>query len=152
VSNDNNEDLYVILGCFGRVDDGFVSCPGIENKILKVGDHIENHNEMMDYFDSCRLFDRAMFEYSAIRHFIHNLQDRFDQIAAGKRLWSEKQYTLYQKFIIDHRLCGLYLRLDLDIPVSEPVVEEKAVRIKAQSKCLISPPQINLRLIRGHKR
>lgn len=151
MSNGPREELYVILGCFGRVDDGFVSCTGIENQILGVGKHVEHHNEMMDYFDSCRLFDRAMFEYSAIRHFVHNLQDRFDQVAVGKRLWSEKQYTLYQKFIIDHRFCGLYVRLDLNLPVNEPVVEEKAVKIKAQGKCLISPPQVNLRLIRGHR-
>lgn len=151
MSNETREDLYVILGCFGRVEDGFVHCTGIENKILKVGDHIENNNAMMDYFDSCRLFDRAMFEYSAIRHFIYNLQDRFDQTVIGKRLWSKPQYDHYEKFIVSHRSCGLYVRLDLDIPFKTPEVEEKAVKIKAQTKCLVSPPQVNLRLIRGHR-
>lgn len=151
MDNGVKEDLYVILGCFGRADDGFVNCTGIENKILGAGEHLDRYNEMMDYFDGCRLFDRPMFEYNAIRHFIHNLQDRFDQVAVGRRLWSEKQYNLYQKFIIDHRFCGLYVRLDLNLPVIEPEVKEKAIKIKAQNKCKVVKPQINLKLIRGRR-
>ena len=81
--------IFLVLGCFGRRDNKFVSCAGVENRILKVTTALEHYNEAMDYFDSCRLFDRPMFEMQAIRHFIFNMQDRFDQIGAGKRLWPE---------------------------------------------------------------
>lgn len=149
-------ELYVILGCFGRNDDGFVSCSGCENRILKVDNHIEQYNEMMAYFDACRLFDRPMFEFSAINHFIKNMQDRFDQVTAGKRLWSEKNYHLYQKFIIDHRMCGLYIRLVLIDPVMdsqkfEKEEEEKGVIIKAGINQKKHAPKLNLRLIRGRR-
>jgi hypothetical protein len=106
---------------------------------------------MMNYFDGCRLFDRAMFEMTAVNHFVYNMQDRFDQVAAGKRLWSEKQFHLYLKFIQDHKLCGLYIRLDLDNNVKDSSVEEKTVHIPASDKLAITPPKINLKLIRGKR-
>ena len=147
--------LYLLLGCFGRNDDGFVSCAGCENKILRVESRLDKYNEMMDYFENCHLFDRPVFEYSAIAHFIKNMQDRYDQVAVGKRLWSEKNYILYQKFLAEHRLCGLYIKLGLfeeGTPEKTPFVE-KSIRINAkkeepedQPKIL---PKLNLKLIRS---
>jgi len=151
VPNEAREELYVVLGCFGLKTDGFVSCAGVENRILQVGEHIGNFNGMMEYFESCRLFDKSMYEFNAIRHFVHNLQDRFDQVAVGRPLWSEKQFRLYQEFVIQHRLCGLYIRLHLDIPASEEPLEDKSAFVKSQNKRPVSPPQVNLSLIRGRR-
>jgi hypothetical protein len=102
--------IYIVLGCFGRTDDDFVSCSGIENRILLVDESLYFFEEIMNYIDRCQLFDKVMLEYNAIRHFIHNMYDNFDQ--PFRKLWSEKQYRLYQKFVIDHRDCGLFIRLD----------------------------------------
>lgn len=147
-------ELYLLLGCFGQNHDGFVSCASCENKILKVESHLDKYNEMMDYFENCHLFDRPIFEYSTIAHFIKNMQDRYDQVAVGKRLWSEKNYILYQKFLAEHRLCGLYIKLALlETGTSEktPFVE-KSVRINAKKEEPESQPTIipklNLKLIR----
>lgn len=147
--------LYLLLGCFGQNHDGFVSCAGCENKILKVESHLDKYNEMMDYFENCHLFDRPVFEYSAIAHFIKNMQDRYDQVAVGKRLWSEKNYTLYQKFLAEHRLCGLYIKLALlDDGISEKTAfVEKTIKINAkkeepEAKPTIIP-KLNLKLIRS---
>ena len=149
--------LFLILGCFGRKDSGFVSCAGVENRILKVMASLEHYNEAMEYFDNCRLFDRPMFEMQAIRHFIFNMRDRFDQVATGKRLWSESEFLLYQKFLIDHRLCGLYVKLelvDLNEKMSEP--KAKGVFIKRNKPFSREPDElaekaIKLRLIRGRR-
>ena len=104
-------DFYVVLGCFGyRVDD-FVHCNGIENVILKVGPSTNDYQKMMDYFEQCRLFDKPMFDMNGIRHVIHNLNDRFDQVY--RPLWTPKKYELYQKFVNEHRRCGLLLKLTL---------------------------------------
>lgn len=65
----------------------------------------------MNYLDSCRLFDRQLLDYNAIRGFIHNLYNKFDQ--PTRKLWSEKQFRLYQKFVIDHKDCGLFIKLDV---------------------------------------
>lgn len=158
------EDLYLVLGCFGRVDDGFVSCSSCENKILTLDTRLENYNGVIDYLDVCRLFDKPTFDFNAIRHVLHNMQDRFDQVASGRRLWTEKQIQLYQKFLIDHRLCGLYLKLALEakeIPnnneeqheVEDLNIEDKSVKIVAHSnqRKLVAAPKVNLKLIRGRR-
>lgn len=104
------ESINIVLGCFGRIDDGFVSCSRVENIILTVDNSLYRYNDIMDYLDVYRLFDRMLLEYNGIRHFIFNMRDKFDQI--DKRIWSEKQFNLYQKFVIDHKSCGLFVRLD----------------------------------------
>lgn len=157
------EDLYLVLGCFGRVDDGFVSCACCENKILKLDPRLDNYNGIIEYLDTCRLFDKPTFDFNAIRHVVHNMQDRFDQIASGRRLWTEKQIQLYQKFLMDHRLCGLYLKLALEaneIPknneepeVKESDIEDKSIKVVAHSnqRKLVAAPKVNLKLIRGRR-
>ena len=158
-----NEQLYLVLGCFGRRESfkeglqivEFVSCAGCENRILTLNTaKVNNYNAIMDYFDSCRLFDKPIFEYSAINHFIRNVRDKFDQIVTDKPIWSETQYNLYQKFNIDHRLCGLYIKLILIDPSENqiPKFEEKGVIIKGKDNLPIHTPKLNLNLIRGRKR
>lgn len=147
-------DLYLLLGCFGETFDGFVNCASCENKILKVIPQLDKYNEIMDYLENCRLFDRPMFEYSPIAHFIKNMQDRYDQIATGRRLWSEKQYNLYLKFIAEHRLCGIYIKLVLlDKKEAETVIpEEKGILIKAEKpQKLKINTKVNLKLFRSKR-
>jgi hypothetical protein len=138
------------MGCFGQRDEDFVSCAGAENPILRAESNLFHYNEMMDYFDTCRLFDRPMFDYNTIRHFLFNLRDKFDQ--PTRRLWSEKKFTLYQKFTLDHRHCGLYVKLAL-LNLEECVVpEEKGILIPAESpkpELLPNQSPTSLRLIRG---
>jgi len=104
-------NVSVVLGCFGRTDDGFVSCSGIENIILDVNPSNHNYYEMMDFLDRMQLFDKHIMNYNAVRHLIHNMQDKFDM--PNKRLWSEKMFVLYQKFVIDHKNCGIFIKLQL---------------------------------------
>lgn len=138
----NNESLYLVLGCFGRQDDGFISCKSVENKILKISSELEGYQNMMDYFSSCRLFDRPVFELNAVRHLIFNLQDKYDQKI--NRLWSEKNFTLYQKFIIDHRPCGVYIKLILDsenLNSQNDNLSESKIFIKANQPISYSIPK-----------
>lgn len=130
----NDDDLYIVLGCFGRRDDNFVSCPSVENRILKIGVSIQGYETMMNYFEGCRLFDRPMFDINAVRNFVFYMQEKYDQ--GMKRLWSEKEFSLYQKFIIDHRMCGSYIKLilvngELDKPIEE---EPKKIFIKGTNQ------------------
>lgn len=144
------EELYIVLGCFGRRDDDFICCAGIENRILQVEGNLYLYNELMDYLDNCRLFDKPMFDYNAIRHFIFNLRDNFDQ--PMRRLWSEKKFELYQKFTIDHRHCGLYVKLSLINPqYEEPPVEPKGIFISGSKHSDTSDKIQKLRVIRGRQ-
>lgn len=134
-------DFYIILGCFGLRQDDFVNCNGIENVILKINGTLFRYNEMMDYFDSCRLFDKPLLEFNAVRHFVHNMYDRFDQVA--KPLWMPQKFELYQKFIMNHRHCGLYIKLSIpNIEVPSMDQETDSIKISASS------PN-KLKLIRG---
>ena len=101
--------LNIALGCFGRTDDEFVSCSGISNLILNLTTDHPNHDEIMNYLDNMQLFDRVMLDYNTIRRFIFKMQDEFG--LTTKKLWSEKMFSLYQKFVIDHKSCGLFIDL-----------------------------------------
>lgn len=132
-------DFYVLLGCFGLITDEFTCCAGVENIILKVNTSLPDYNEMMNYFDQCRLFDRPMFDLNAVRHFIFNIQDRYNLIT--RPIWSPKKFELYQKFVIDHRHCGVYVKLSLEnsnlkLPESTLPKKEEIVLIKKSSENL----------------
>jgi hypothetical protein len=142
------EELHISIGCFGFRSDDFVSCAGVENRILLLNESLYNYEELMNYLDICRLFDKPMFDYNSIRHFIFNMQDKFDQ--PMKRLWSEKKFELLQKFTIDHRRCGLYIKLILiDPQIVLNSEEPKRILIPAIKPSENSAPSPNLKLIRG---
>lgn len=104
-------ELHIILGCFGRTDDGFVSCAGCRNSIFYLAKSDSNYSEIMDFLDGIELFDKPLLDYNAVRHVIFNLQDRFSY--KTKKIWSEKMFLLYQKFVIDHKGCGLFIDLEI---------------------------------------
>lgn len=116
------EELHLILGCWGRTEADFVSCKSVENKILKIDEHLEFYNEMMDYLDNCRLFDRPTFDLNSVKNIISYLQNKFEQTT--QQLWQTNKYSIIHKFINDHRHCGVYLKLAL-IPVENNAEKEK---------------------------
>lgn len=119
------EELHLVLGCFGRREGEFVFCPSVSNRILKIDENLEHYDEMMDYFESLRLFDKPMFDNNAIKHMVYNMQDRFDQ--AVKRLWTEREFDACEKFIVGHRKCGLFSRLVLSYGEEDPHMERPDV-------------------------
>jgi hypothetical protein len=143
-----DDKLYLILGCFGRTDDGFVSCSSCENRILLVHPQLCHYQQMMDYFDNCDMFDKTILDYNAIRNILQNMQGRFDQL--NRPLWHEKELALYQKFLTNHQSCGLYLKL-LIIPGLAPHVEqieEKPIKIIAKSNLKKTKIKLNNRRTR----
>jgi hypothetical protein len=118
------ENAYLILGCYGRTENGFILCPSTENRILKLDDSLVNFEKIMDYFDTIKLFDRPIIDQNSIRHLIYNLQDRFDQKI--KRLWTDHEYNLLERFLQMHKPCGFYAKLilvpeefDKQIPIKD---------------------------------
>lgn len=145
------KDLHVVLGCYGRRTDNFVSCMSVKNRILKVDVTLEHYDEMMDYFEGCRLFEKAMFDFNAVRNFLQSMQNRFNQVT--KPLWSKKDIDLYQNFVITHRACGVYIWLELVEKEQELPPEPERLTIKGTKQDVIeaqtSYPRSNLlRLIR----
>lgn len=123
-------DLYVVLGCYGRRTDNFVSCPSTKNGILKVDVTLEHYAEMMDYFEGCRLYDKPMYDFNAVRNFLQSMQNRFNQVT--KPLWAKKDTDLYQNFVMLHRACGVYICLEL-VSKSEQQAEEEPEKIEIKS-------------------
>jgi hypothetical protein len=105
----DEENVYLVLGCYGRIENGFVLCSSVQNRILKIDDSLVNVEGVTDYFNVVKLFDRPMLDQNAIRHLIYNLQDRFDQ--KFKRLWTDHEYHLLERFLQTHKPCGLYAQL-----------------------------------------
>jgi hypothetical protein len=105
------ENAYLILGCYGRIENGFILCSTTQNRILKLDDSLVNLDGVINYLDAVKLFDRPMLDQNAIRHLVYNLQDRFDQ--KFKRMWTDHEYHLLERFIQMHKPCGLYAQLVL---------------------------------------
>ncbi len=105
------ENAYLVLGCYGRTENGFVLCSSIQNRILKLDDSLVNISGVTDYLDAVKLFDRPMLDQNAIRHLIYNIQERFDQ--KFKRIWTDHEYHLLERFMQMHKPCGLFAQLIL---------------------------------------
>lgn len=143
------ERAYLVLGCHGRTENGFVLCPGVQNRVLKLDDSLVNFDGVTEYLDAVRLFDRPMLDQNAIRHLVYNLQDRFDQKL--KRLWTDHEYHLLERFIHMHSQCGLYAQLILvhdDVPDQET---EQVSFVKGIPEVIKKDRKINLSTIRGRK-
>lgn len=111
----DNEKTYLVLGCYGRAENNFVLCSSVQNRILELNESLVNYNSIMDYLDIMKLFDRPLLDQNAIRHLVFNLQDRFDQKI--KRLWTDHEFHLIERFMHMHKPCGIYAQLIL-IPSS----------------------------------
>lgn len=133
----SSSELYLVMGCYGRRDYDFISCRGVENRILKISPSLEYYDDMCNYFEGLRLFDKPLFDINAIRHMLFNMQDRYDQKI--KRLWTEQQFQLYEKFIHTHKMCGIYVRLMIgEEEKKTTIIEDKPVYIPA-IKPIIKP-------------
>lgn len=143
------ESAYLVLGCYGRTENEFVLCPGTQNRILKLDDSLVNIDGVMDYLDAVKLFDRPMLDQNAIRHLIYNLQDRFDQ--KFKRMWTDHEYHLLERYIQMHKPCGLYAQLILthDEPVQPQ--QEQVSFIRGIPDVDKPERKINLASVRGRK-
>ena len=140
------EEIYLVLGCFGQSDDGFINCRACENRILYISSQLENYNEILNYFDNCKLFDKPIFDTNAIKNIIKTMQEKYDQVK--KRLWHEKQYRKFEKFIQVHRDCGLYLKLELVVNkeiIENQIVEEKEIVISNEVQEPEHQSKINIR-------
>lgn len=105
------ENAYLILGCYGRIENGFILCSTTQNRILKLDDSLVNLDGVIKYLDVIKLFDRPILDQNAVRHLVYNLQERFDQ--KFKRMWTDHEYHLLERFMQMHKPCGIYAQLVL---------------------------------------
>lgn len=112
---------------------------------------------MSKYLESLRLFDKPLFDINAIRHMLFNMQDKYDQKI--KRLWTEQQFQLYEKFMLTHKMCGIYVKLVVNSSKEElkPINDEKVLvqAVKPIKNSIPSQNRDELKkklLIRGRQR
>lgn len=146
--NSFRENLYLKFGCFGLIEDNFVSCSSCENKILKIHTGLECYGDLMDYLDTCKLFDKPSFDYNAIRSIIQNIQYKFDYASIGKPIWHEKDIARFEKFTKIHKPCGLYLKLSISEEETSQIVEKSVKITSLKSKEENKPKKINLKISR----
>jgi hypothetical protein len=102
--------ITLILGCWGREKEGFVSCPSISNEILDLTKNSSRNIQIKDYLDSYfKLFDRPL--YNNVHTAIWNIQDKFSE--KGDPVFPEIKFRYIEEFCINHSKCGLFLRLEL---------------------------------------
>lgn len=145
--NTIEENAYLVLGCYGRTENGFVLCTSVNNRILKLDDTLVNIDGVMDYLDAVKLFDRPMLDHNAIRHLVYNLQDRFDQ--KFKRIWTDHQYNLIERFMQMHKPCGIYSQIIIAQDEKETTEEEQISFVRGVPETHKSNAKTNLSLVRG---
>lgn len=104
-----NSKIHIIMGCYGYKDDDFVFCSGIENSIFSFDSSHISYKEIMNYLDNCKLFDKPLYDYNAVRNFLSRFKQKFEGPLSP--VWVERKYNLYQKFAVEHKNCGLILKL-----------------------------------------
>lgn len=124
------ESVFIVLGCYGRKEDGFTLCPKAENRILKLDDSLVYLDEIWDYLEAVKLLDKPLIDINAIRNLVFKMQDRFDQKI--KKLWSEKEFRMIERFIHMHKACGLYVRLATGVD-EEPEDDFQLIKISGSS-------------------
>jgi hypothetical protein len=102
--------VVLVFGCWGREKDGFVSCGGVTNDILDITAGSERNTAIAEYLDShFSMFDRPL--YNNVHTVLWNLQEKFG--VKGNPVFEEKKFKRMEEFCMDHRKCGLFLRLDI---------------------------------------
>ena len=102
--------IKLVLGCWGREKEGFVSCPGVSNDILDLTNNSSRNVDIKNYLDSnFKLFDRPL--YNNVHTAMWNVQDKFSE--KGNPVIPEIKFKYIEEFCIDHAKCGLFLRLEL---------------------------------------
>ncbi|HUU88449.1 MAG TPA: hypothetical protein VMX17_11955 [Candidatus Glassbacteria bacterium] len=125
--------LYLILGCWGRVDGDFTTCNSVANPILKIDETLEGYVELTKYFQGLGLFEQKITNYNAVRNILFGLKNRFPQ--GYYNLWKDKKFRLIENFTISHKFCGLYLDLDfVDDEFFKKYTEERFVIIEPTKK------------------
>ena len=103
--------VNLILGCWGRNNEGFSICNGVINSILDITLNSERNVAISEYLDSnYHLFDRPL--YNNIHSAIFNIQDKFS--IKTKPVFSNTVFKWMEEFCLMHSKCGLYLRLNLE--------------------------------------
>jgi hypothetical protein len=112
---ENNQDdkisLIVSLGCRGDKDDDFIKCPGIQNNIYTLSQKDIFYQDIMNFLDKCKLFDNPYYDFNVIKNFLSIFKGKFFSPLQPK--WTERKYKNYVKFCVDHKDCGLILKLSL---------------------------------------
>lgn len=103
--------LHLVLGCWGREEENFVSCSGISNKILDLTKHSDRNLRIIDYLDNIyKLLDKPL--YVNVHTALFNIQDKFS--IKGSQVFSTSEFHRIECFCQMHIKCGLYLRLKLE--------------------------------------
>jgi hypothetical protein len=143
------ENAYLVLGCYGRSENGFILCPSTQNRILKLDDSLVNVDGVTSYLDAVKLFDRPMLDQNAINHLIYHLQDKFDQ--KFKRMWTDHEYHLLERFMQMHKHCGMYAQLILVEGEEDTPKDETMAFIKGIPEIERIERKVNLTSVRGRR-
>lgn len=100
----------LVLGCWGRTEEGFCTCNGVSNQILDVSVKTEQIRKVTDYLDNTlHLYDKPL--YNNVHTVLFNIQDKFGE--KTKPIFKESLFRIMENFCLMHARCGLYLRLEL---------------------------------------
>ena len=99
-------DLYLVLGCGGKILEDIIICRETENVIIDLSQH-KITNNIINFLDNpCGLFNKPIVELNLVTNILTILYDSYS--AFDKIIWGALQYWVSQ-----HKRCGIYLKLFL---------------------------------------
>ena len=100
-------DFKLTLGCNGRSQENeFTFCNAVENVVLRVAIGTPKRDEILKLLETAGLFDGDIHDWNMVLNVVGYLKDRFGLVSPSK-------LVEIQMFCKMHRVCGIYLRLDL---------------------------------------
>lgn len=102
--------VILILGCWGRAEDGITACCGIENEVLDITSDSKMNVAITEYLDTnFNIFDRPI--YNNIHTAVWNIQERFSDKKGA--VFPKRMFERMEEFCSMHVKCGLFLRLEI---------------------------------------
>lgn len=97
----------LVIGCDGRVDDGFQFCSGVRNVLLDFEHqaHTANYRTLVEYLDiSSKLFEGPCFNTNIISNTLYKLYEL--------GYLTERIYGLTIQLFQWHKRCGLWIKIE----------------------------------------
>ena len=87
--------LLLVLGCWGRTNDGLIVCGGVANDVLDITAPSDRNVSIADYLDTnFHMLKKPL--YGNAHNVIYNIQEKFGEV--GAPVFPEAYYRRLEEF------------------------------------------------------
>lgn len=125
--------VFLVLGCFGSEQCGFVRCTSVFNYILRIDGEIDNEDILWEYFESLNLVNIPLCNSNSVRNTIYKMKSSYSRRCQD--LWPQDYFSKMEEFMHFHKDCGLFLKLTTDPPYNFKIPSFDDIEIIRANAC-----------------